>query len=88
MAVIEVDIRGATNPFLNEEPTSLTTSDEDAQQVGRLPAEELFERINEILGYDLFEMVLMMEGYAELSAEMLSISEGTISAQAEALPPE
>lgn len=88
MATIEVDIRGATNPFLKDEPMSLATSDEDAQEAGRLPAEELFDRITEILGYDLFEAALMAEGYAELGAEMLSISEGTIAAQAEALPPE
>jgi hypothetical protein len=69
MAVIDVNIRGATNPFLNDEPPSLTTSDEDAQEAGRLPADELFDRINEILGYDLFEMVLMVEGYADLGID-------------------
>jgi hypothetical protein len=58
------------------------------REAGRLPAYEVIERVNEILGYDIFEAALMIEGYAEIGSEMLSISESTLPAQTEMLPTE
>lgn len=53
-----------------------------------LSVSEVLERVNEILGYDLLEHALMVEGYREMGAEMLLISESTLAAQFEAISPE
>ena len=49
---------------------------------------DVAKRVNEILGYDIFEEVLMAEGYRAMADEMLLISESTAAATFEALPPE
>jgi len=48
----------------------------------------VFERLREILGYDLREQQLLAEGYREFAKESLTLSESTLAAGVEALPPE
>ncbi len=48
----------------------------------------VFERLREILGYDLREQQLLAEGYREFAKESLTLSESTLAASVEALPPE
>jgi hypothetical protein len=53
----------------------------------------VFDRLREILGYDLREQQLLAEGSRELAEESLALSEGTLAAgfealQREDLPPE
>ncbi len=48
----------------------------------------VFDRIREILGYDLREQQLLAEGYRKFAEESLTLSESTLAASVEALPPE
>lgn len=82
---MSVMFRDRTNP-VRAEVTSLDTNDDASREAAALPAQAVIERVNAILGYDIFESSLMAEGYVELGSEMLSISESTLAAQAEALP--
>ncbi len=52
------------------------------------PTVDVTQRVNEILGYDIFEQHLLVEGYREMGDEMLEISESTAAAMYDALPPE
>jgi hypothetical protein len=48
----------------------------------------VFERLREILGYDVGEQQLLAEGYREFAEESLMLSESTLAAGIETLPPE
>ena len=74
-----------TNP-VRAHVTSIDTNDDASREAAALPAAAVIERVNAILGYDIFESSLMAEGYVELGSEMLAISESTLPAQAEVLP--
>lgn len=75
-----------TNPTLAGKHPSVATSEPEGREAAQLPASEVIDRVNSILGYDMLEAALMAEGYAELGGEMLLIAESTITAQAETLP--
>jgi hypothetical protein len=64
---------------------SAATSEAEGREAAQMSASEVIERVNSILGYDMFEAELMAQGYAELGGEMLRIAESTITAQAETL---
>jgi hypothetical protein len=64
------------------------TTEGETQRMGSLPAKDVIERVNEILGYDLLEVSEMARGYYEQAEESLRISESNIAAGFEALPPE
>ena len=66
----------------------IQTSTAEASKDEAAPVVDLVARLREILGYDIFEETLMAEGYREMGAEMLSISENTSAAMFEALPDE
>jgi hypothetical protein len=65
-----------------------TTGAAAEQAAGTERTVDVADRINEILGYDIFEQTLMVEGYHEMGKEMLEIAESTAAAMYEALPPE
>ena len=48
----------------------------------------VYERVNEIFGYDVFEEQLMAEGAREMAEESLEISENNLAAGFETWPPE
>lgn len=48
----------------------------------------VFERLREILGYDVRDQQLLAEGYRELADESLMLAESTLAVGIEALPPE
>ncbi len=48
----------------------------------------VFDRLREILGYDIGEQRLLAEGYREFAAESLTLAESTLAASVEALPPD
>ena len=75
-----------TNPTLAGALPSAATSEPEGREAAHMPASEVIDRVNSILGYDMFEAALMAEGYAELGGEMVLIAESTITAQTEALP--
>jgi hypothetical protein len=81
-----IDISESTNRA--SAATRLAKTGDEDREIGSLPADDVIARVNENLGYDLFETALMIEGYYELGDEMLVISESTLSAQAETLPQE
>ena len=63
----------------------IQTGTAEASKDEAAPVVDLVARLREILGYDIFEETLMAEGYREMGAEMLSISENTSAAMFEAL---
>jgi hypothetical protein len=48
----------------------------------------VYDRLREILGYDIREQLLMMEGYHEFAEESLALAESTFEVAVEALPAE
>ena len=83
-----IDIRDHTSRWLTDEPSELATTEDEAREASHLPVSDVIERVNEILGYDIFEAALMAEGYRVMADEMLEIAESTLAAGYEALPPE
>jgi hypothetical protein len=71
---------------LNPQSDVLTgsTVEEDRELLER----DVFEILEEILGYDIFEMQLMAEGYREAAEESLAIAESNLDATIQTLPDE
>ena len=83
---MSMTIQHHTNPTLEGERLSGASSEPEGREAAQMTASDVIDRVNSILGYDIFEADLMAEGYAELGGEMLQIAESTITAQAETLP--
>ena len=62
------------------------TLDETTEYRARSPYRSVYERVNEIFGYDFFEADLIAKGAREMSEESLRISEDNLAAGAESLP--
>jgi hypothetical protein len=52
------------------------------------PPSEIYDVLCRILGYDIREQWLLAEGYREMAEESLRLSEDSLAAGFEALPPE
>jgi hypothetical protein len=72
------------DPWQQGEALSGSTAEEDRSLLER----DVFEILEEILGYDIVEMQLMAEGYRVTADESLALAESNIAATIETLPPD
>jgi hypothetical protein len=68
--------------------TSAGSADITRDQEAPVSRSRVYDRLREILGYDIREQLLMMEGYHEFAEESLALAESTLEVGVEALPPE
>jgi hypothetical protein len=64
------------------------TNGEEAILASQLSAEDVIDRVNAILGYDLFASQALIEGYREYADEAISLAESNAAAAFEAIPDE
>jgi hypothetical protein len=65
-----------------------TNVEETRDHRTEFPQRSVYERVNEIFGYNVFEQMLMAEGAREMAEESLEISEGNLAVGFETWPPE
>jgi hypothetical protein len=78
----------ATTFMKDWERTSAGSADITKEQETPVPQSRVYDRLREILGYDVQEQLLMMEGYREFAEESLTLAESTLEVGVEALPAE
>jgi hypothetical protein len=78
----------ATTLFKGWEWRSAGSAEIARRSEAPVPRSRVFQRLREILGYDVREQSLLAEGYREFAEESLALSESTLAAGVEALPPE
>jgi hypothetical protein len=64
----------------------VTNLEETAEHGSAVSSRSVYQRVNEIFGYDFFEALLIAKGAREMSEESLRISESNLAAGAENLP--
>jgi hypothetical protein len=68
--------------------TSAGSADIKRDREAPVSHSRVYDRLREILGYDIREQLLMIEGYHEFAEESLALAESTLEVGVEALPPE
>lgn len=80
-----VDTRHAYETWSGPE---ISASTEEETALVEEPMTDVIERVNEILGYDIFATTTLAAGYVEFADESLAVAESNLAASAEVLPDE
>jgi len=80
-----VDTRRAYEQWTGPDISASTIEEADFVES---PISDVIERVNEILGYDIFAAATLAEGYVEFADESIALAESNLSAAAEVLPEE
>ena len=70
------------------EQTSAGSAEITRHEESPVTHSRVYDRLREILGYDIREQLLMVEGYHEFAEESLALAESTLEVAVEALPAE